>query len=328
MGLLDANQPEMRATPRKNRMLGLLADGIGVADQFARKPFGYENPPAGLLSDFLAVPQIQRTLDRLSYGEPLTTGRGMTTQIRPDTVDAAMAVVPAVAKWPKQTLGIVSALSGTGFDQLAAGPAASAFKTLEKSLISKYGKNYYWSMPESELAAFSAAEDAARAEKASAAAARKLAAKDGGTSNSINKGFKFSLPDELFHGSHARIDKFDPLLLGSNTGANDASIGFHFARDRADADFYAGMAARNMGLQSGYVGRYRVESKNPLVISPFDDDGTLRGKLREELLSDKLKAKSFAEKNGYDSIVYPHGTNVDSAYTAISFDPSKIRLIE
>lgn len=112
-GLLDTGA-KMQATPRTNRLAGLLADALGAVDGFARKPFGYDNPPAGLLSDALAVPQMQRTLDRLSYGEPLTTGKGQATAIRPDTADAALAVAPAVAKWPKQAGGLLAAVAGGG----------------------------------------------------------------------------------------------------------------------------------------------------------------------------------------------------------------------
>lgn len=102
----------MQATPRKGWLPGKLSDFIQSADQFARKPFGYDNPPAAYLSDFLGVPQIARTLDRYSYGEPLTTGRGMTTQMRPDTADALLAVAPAVAKWPKQAAGAAMGIMG------------------------------------------------------------------------------------------------------------------------------------------------------------------------------------------------------------------------
>lgn len=102
----------MQATPRKNVLAGYAADALGAVDQFARRPFGYDNPPAAMASDFLSVPAIQRTLDRVSYGEPLTNGRGLTTRMRPDTVDAVMAAAPVVAKWPKQALGAASALAG------------------------------------------------------------------------------------------------------------------------------------------------------------------------------------------------------------------------
>lgn len=135
-GLLDTGA-QMQATPRTNRLAGLLADALGAVDGFARKPFGYDNPPAGLLSDALAVPQVQRTLDRLSYGEPLTTGKGQVTALRPDTVDAAMAVAPVVAKWPKQTGGLLAAVAGGGVGpddaMRAMTPLARAERALEEA---------------------------------------------------------------------------------------------------------------------------------------------------------------------------------------------------
>jgi hypothetical protein len=48
--------------------------------------------------EFLQVPDIAQTLDRVSYGEPLTTGRGMTTKLRPEaesTLMAALGMLPA-----------------------------------------------------------------------------------------------------------------------------------------------------------------------------------------------------------------------------------------
>lgn len=113
----------MQATPRKNALAGYAADALGAVDQFARRPFGYDNPPAALASDFLSVPAIQRTLDRLSYGEPLTTGRGFTTRMRPDTVDAVMAAAPVIAKYPRQAAGTLGAMAG--IDASAVGSAAS-----------------------------------------------------------------------------------------------------------------------------------------------------------------------------------------------------------
>jgi len=131
--------PSMQATPRKNALAGYAADALGAVDQFARKPFGYDNPPAALASDFLSVPAIQRTLERLSYGEPLTTGRGLTTRMRPDTVDAAMAVAPAVAKWPKQALGAAGALVGA--DASALGGKAMVGALPRNNMSADYLKN-------------------------------------------------------------------------------------------------------------------------------------------------------------------------------------------
>lgn len=82
------------ATPQENPLMGLLAERLKQAQQFAAKPFGYQNPPAEMLMNLLGIPAVQQTAERLAYGEPLTTGRGMTTQVRPEALEAAMTVAP------------------------------------------------------------------------------------------------------------------------------------------------------------------------------------------------------------------------------------------
>ncbi len=84
------------ATPMQNPIMGLLAERLKQAQEFAAKPFGYSNPPAEMLMNLLGIPAVQQTAERIAYGEPLTTGRGMTTQIRPEAVEAALTVAPTV----------------------------------------------------------------------------------------------------------------------------------------------------------------------------------------------------------------------------------------
>lgn len=130
---------QMQATRRKNAVVGKLADVLKLGDDFARKPFGYDNPPAAMLSDFLSIPQIQRTLDRLSYGEPLTTGRGLTTRMRPDTADAALAVAPVAAKYPRQAAS--AALAVAGIDGSALGSKAMIGALPRNNMSADYLKN-------------------------------------------------------------------------------------------------------------------------------------------------------------------------------------------
>ena len=124
MGLLNEFQDqqrgllaeqELRAMPR-NGLLGLLAEALGGLEGFAKKPIsakgGLRSPQLAATADFLGLGPLARTVDRMSYGEPLTTGRGMTTAMRPDTADALMSVGPAVAKWPKQAAGAMGGLLG------------------------------------------------------------------------------------------------------------------------------------------------------------------------------------------------------------------------
>jgi len=80
----------MRATPR-NEYLGALADLL--AQSYAPERTQQMQGTAR----FLSMPAISQTLDRLSYGEPLTTGAGGlggTTRVRPEALEAGMAVAP------------------------------------------------------------------------------------------------------------------------------------------------------------------------------------------------------------------------------------------
>lgn len=97
---------ELRATPMVNPVMGLLADRLKKVQQFGAKPFGYENPPVEMLMNLLGVPAVQQTMERIAYGEPLTTGRGMTTKPRAEAVEAAMTLLPASAGLAKATKGL------------------------------------------------------------------------------------------------------------------------------------------------------------------------------------------------------------------------------
>ena len=79
------------ATPR-NQLLGLLADGISGAADWASQ----DNPPVRGLLGLLGVPAVANTLNEMSYGGALGTGSGMTWKPKADTADAAMAVAPFV----------------------------------------------------------------------------------------------------------------------------------------------------------------------------------------------------------------------------------------
>jgi hypothetical protein len=92
-----AYQDTLSATQR-NEYLGALADLIAqsYSPQRTQQMQG--------TARFLSMPAISQTLDRLSYGEPLTTGAGMTTRIRPEALEAAMAVAPVAQPATMATL--------------------------------------------------------------------------------------------------------------------------------------------------------------------------------------------------------------------------------
>ena len=82
-----AYQDTISPTPR-NELLGYLADlaASSYSPQRTQQMQG--------VARFLSAPAVSETLDRLSYGQPLTTGRGMTTRIRPEALEAGLAVAP------------------------------------------------------------------------------------------------------------------------------------------------------------------------------------------------------------------------------------------
>ena len=95
MGLLDQMQP----TPR-NRMMGLLADALTAANDYAQKPDptmpgGLANPPLSMLSGLLSLPAMATTAQRASYGEPLTNvSQANVPLMKPETMATLMALAP------------------------------------------------------------------------------------------------------------------------------------------------------------------------------------------------------------------------------------------
>jgi hypothetical protein len=95
-----AYQDSIGPVPR-NEYLGALADFL--AQSYAPERTQQMQGAAR----FLSVPAISETLDRLSYGEPLTTGSGGlggTTRVRPEVLEAAMAVAPTAKPVTMATL--------------------------------------------------------------------------------------------------------------------------------------------------------------------------------------------------------------------------------
>ena len=126
---------ELRATPMVNPVMGLLADRLKKVQQFGAKPFGYENPPVEMLMNLLGVPAVQQTMERMAYGEPLTTGRGMTTKPRAEAVEAAMTLLPASAGLAKATKGLPvgASIKNVGEELIYHGTTPKAAKAIEKS---------------------------------------------------------------------------------------------------------------------------------------------------------------------------------------------------
>jgi len=191
-----AYQDRLGATPR-NEYLGALADFLAqsYAPQRTQQMQG--------VAQFLGVPAVSQTLDRLSYGEPLTTGAGMTTRVRPEALEAAMTLAPlyrpagmaakeAVAMTKGMPVGMSTKAVG-GMDFLrpgVAGPQDEALRLAQQRAL-QMGQS---------------ADPATRM---------------------LQQGFE---PD-WYHGTTGDITKFRSDLLGETTGAASAKKGFFFARD-------------------------------------------------------------------------------------------------
>ena len=83
----DPRQAFIRGTPR-NPILGYLSDlaGASYSPQRTQQMQG--------VAQFFGAPAISQTLNRLAYGEPLTTGAGGiggTSKLRPEVAEAAMS---------------------------------------------------------------------------------------------------------------------------------------------------------------------------------------------------------------------------------------------
>lgn len=89
----------MQATPR-GFISGLFSDVLGRTLNMPSMPrtgipsldllYANRNP----LFNLMGVGDVQKTAERISYGQPLTTGSGMTTKPREETLFAGMAVAP------------------------------------------------------------------------------------------------------------------------------------------------------------------------------------------------------------------------------------------
>tara|TARA_R110002126_G_scaffold171240_2_gene320066 strand:- start:734 stop:2059 length:1326 start_codon:yes stop_codon:yes gene_type:complete len=85
----DPSRDFIRATPR-NPVLGYLSDLAGSSYSPER------TQQMQSVAQFFGAPAISQTLNRMAYGEPLTTGTGGiggTSKLRPEVAEAAMSVM-------------------------------------------------------------------------------------------------------------------------------------------------------------------------------------------------------------------------------------------
>lgn len=117
-----ANESKISPTER-NQIYGVFADAIKKGMDFATNEG--KNKPASFVMDMLGVPSIATTLDRLSYGEPLTTGKGFATKIKPETAEAVLSVLPFAGAATKPVAKLGGLLGDLEFQGSKAAPALS-----------------------------------------------------------------------------------------------------------------------------------------------------------------------------------------------------------
>lgn len=111
----------LSATPQ-SPIPGALAAALQRVLDYANQSGSYQkgrvdNPVLPAVADALMLPQLQRTLERMSYGDRLTEGSGETLRLKNDTTDAAMAALPmanALRKFTRPAMeAMPAALSGS-----------------------------------------------------------------------------------------------------------------------------------------------------------------------------------------------------------------------
>lgn len=113
------------ATPR-NQLLGLLADGLEKFNGWAQDPTQTQQLQG--LPEMLGLLGTQRTLNRLSYGEPVTNiGKANVPMIPQDTFDAANNLIPL--------LGVSGKVAGKGAVATAKYVAPKAAEVAENYML-------------------------------------------------------------------------------------------------------------------------------------------------------------------------------------------------
>ena len=165
---------QMQATPR-GFTSGLFSDVLGRTLNMPSIPrtgipaldllYANRNP----LFNAMGVGDVQKTAERISYGQPLTTGSGMTLKPREEAIFAGMAVAPLVgeaanlgaragragARMVGERMAENVAMGRPNLPSMFAEPRSSLFAVEPSALMPKP------QAPVSELGFYSAAEQAA-----------------------------------------------------------------------------------------------------------------------------------------------------------------------
>ena len=115
---------QIRPTPR-NSVLGLFSDIVNLPLQYMSSPERTQQSQG--VAQFLYGTGIPKTLERMSYGDSLFTGSGMTLRPKEETINAAMNVAPFAPAVAKVLPKIVRATEGL--------PVGMSIKDVGKSNI-------------------------------------------------------------------------------------------------------------------------------------------------------------------------------------------------
>jgi hypothetical protein len=119
---------EMRPTPR-SPILGLFSDIVNLPLQYMSSPERTQQMQG--TAQFLYGTGIPKTLERMSYGDSLFSGSGMTLRPKEETINAAMNVAPFAPAAGRLASRTVRATEGL--------PVGMSIKDVGKSAITREG---------------------------------------------------------------------------------------------------------------------------------------------------------------------------------------------
>jgi len=119
---------QMRATPR-SPILGLFSDIVNLPLQYMSSPERTQQMQG--TAEFLYGTGIPKTLERMSYGDSLFSGSGMTLRPKEETINAAMNVAPFAPVVGRLASRAVRATEGM--------PVGMSIKDVGKSAITREG---------------------------------------------------------------------------------------------------------------------------------------------------------------------------------------------
>jgi hypothetical protein len=257
----------MQAPPR-GAISGLLADAMFGGLNYMKDP--RRTQQMQLLGQMLESTGVPAVVDRMSYGEPLTTGAGMTTQMRPETESALMTMLgltPAGRPIIKATKGL---------------PVGMSIKDV--------------SAPQEAALRLAQQRAALPVEKGG------LGLPKDNTALDRAKAMGFRTKDKMYHGTQDEtIARFQPTRHDES-----GILGTSLARSPKIANFYAGGRSTKPAVEdAGNVIPVFVQGKKPQDFGKFVDyglDNNLFSRGRSNL-DDTKNAYDYLEKKnlaGFD----------------------------